>query len=243
MLDIFLEGVRASIEPCSLALVLPAIGATVLGGRRAWAAALGFWIAAAGLAWAQASILLDVGQGRTTGVVLGTFALAGLVLLWLARPRELIAMAVASDESPASGEATQNAIAAELRDRGVDAGPAATVTTWGQTTIPLAAGLLIGTAAGLLWQPCVGPELGTILTAAPREPENQLLPLAVYLAGVLLLTAVVSALPFLHDRVAAMFEAIPTSVLAVIPVLGLVVVLMTGQYEEIIGALVRASSL
>ncbi|MEE8599892.1 hypothetical protein [Euzebya tangerina] len=208
-MDIFLEGIRAAVEPCSLALVLPAMGAVVLGARRAWAVALGFWLAAVVLAWAQASVLLDVGQGPVTGVVLGVLALAGLGLLWLARD-------VTRADQPEE---------------------------WGQTSLRLLAGLVIGTSAGLLWQPCVGPELGVILTAAPRDPGAQLGPLAVYLAGVLLVTASLATFPFLHDRAPALMETAPARLVALIPVVGLAVVLVTGQYEEIIGALVRASSI
>ncbi|MGI9016106.1 MAG: hypothetical protein ACR2HR_03205 [Euzebya sp.] len=204
--EVVLEGIRASIEPCSLALILPGIGAVVLGGRRGYLVAAGFWLTAAVLAWAQASLVLQVGSdGGVIGVVLAVVAVVGAVLVWLAGRR------------------------------GMD-GSAVLVGA-------LAGGVLLGAATGLLWRPCVGPELGTILTQAPRDPASQLVPLAVYLVGVLLVTAVLAALPFLHPVFGRVMTWLPVRLLALVPILGLAVILVTSRYAEVIGALVQASSI
>ncbi len=61
----------------------------------------------------------------------------------------------------------------------------------------LAAAALIGTFAGATWLPCVGKELGTVLTLAQDEPATAALLLGVYLIGVMVpLVAVVALLAY-----------------------------------------------
>ncbi len=202
MIDLLLEGVQASVQPCSLALLLPALGAVVLAGRRGWIALLGVWAAAAGLAWAQASLLLDVSSdGGWTGVILALIALLGLTVQWLTR----------------GGSGRRARMAAGL------------------------GGLLIGVAAGLLWRPCVGPALGVLLTAAPRGPGGQLLPLLVYMAGLLAIALLVAMLPLVNPALGGLVRTTPARVVAITPLVMLSVVLATGQYDRIIGALVQLS--
>ena len=107
----------------------------------------------------------------------------------------------------------------------------------------LAGGALVGVAGAALWQPCVGPALGTILTAAPDDPAGQLGPFAAYTAGLLLVTVGLAALPHLHPRMDTALAATPARAVAAAPLLLLVVVLATGSYSTVVGALVRASSL
>ena len=45
-MDPLLEGVVAAAQPCSLALVVPAAGATVLGSRNGWLVAIACWTTA-----------------------------------------------------------------------------------------------------------------------------------------------------------------------------------------------------
>ncbi|MDE0232634.1 MAG: hypothetical protein OXI56_12540 [bacterium] len=58
----------------------------------------------------------------------------------------------------------------------------------------LAGSALLGTFAGATWFPCVGEELGTVLTQARDEPGVALLLLAVYLVGVMIPLVAVMAL-------------------------------------------------
>ena len=58
----------------------------------------------------------------------------------------------------------------------------------------LAAAALVGTFAGATWLPCVGEELGTVLTLARDGPGAAVLPLAVYLIGVMVPLVAVAAL-------------------------------------------------
>ncbi len=200
-MDTLLEGVVAAAQPCSLALVVPAAGATVLGGRLGGAVAAALWLTATLAAWAQAALLLDVGAGWVTGAVLAGAVLGGLWLL--------------------------------LRDPpGWPSG----------ATRPLG-GALVGLGAGLLWRPCVGPELGEVLTAAPDDPAGQVIRFGVYMAGLLAVTAALAALPVLHRRVEATLTGPAGRLLAATPVLVLAVVLATGRYEQVIGRLVQLSGL
>lgn len=60
--------------------------------------------------------------------------------------------------------------------------------------IRMAGVALVGAFAGATWLPCVGPELGTILTGAVRDPWPGLAGLALYLMVVLLLPGILAAI-------------------------------------------------
>lgn len=194
-MKVVLEGVRAAIEPCSLALIVPGLATTLLAVPRGPLAAVAFAVTAWLAAWGQATVLLQVGSGPLVGVVLAGVAGLGTWGLWR------------SD-------------------------------TW---AAPGAMG--IGLAAGLLWQPCVGPQLGAILTRAADKPLEVLLPMGLYMLGLLALLGVAAAVPAVDDRITSGLSTVPVQVAATVPLAVLVAVLATGQYEQIIGALVRASSL
>lgn len=217
-MDPLLEGVIAAAQPCSLALVVPAAGATVLGGRNGWLAAIACWTTATLAAWGRATGLVQLDDGLVVGIGLALVALTGTAVLWR---RSAI---------------TQTAA------RPMDAGPASPRQR-SDAAQALTGGGLVGLAAGVLWRPCVGPALGTILSAAPADRAGQLGPFAAYMAGLLAVTAAVATLTHLHPAVDAAMTAVPTRGLAATPLLLLVVVLATGSYGTVVGALVRASSL
>ena len=58
----------------------------------------------------------------------------------------------------------------------------------------LGAAALVGAFAGATWLPCVGAELGTVLTDALNEPASAILPLGVYLVGVMMPLVAIMAL-------------------------------------------------
>ena len=58
----------------------------------------------------------------------------------------------------------------------------------------LGAAALVGTFAGATWLPCVGAELGTVLTDAQNEPASAILPMGVYLVGVMIPLVAIMAL-------------------------------------------------
>lgn len=200
-METLLEGVVAAAQPCSLALVVPAVGTTLMGGRLGAVVAAAVWLAATLAAWAQAALLLEVGGGLGAGIVLAVAVLAGLWVL--------------------------------LRD------PAG----WPSGATRAAGGALVGLGAGLLWRPCVGPQLGEVLTAAPDDPAGQLVRFGAYMAGLLVVTAAVAALPVLHPKVEATLRSPAARLVGAAPVLMLAVVLATGTYASVIGRLVQASGL
>ena len=185
-METLLEGVVAAAQPCSLALVVPAVGTTLMGGRLGAVVAAAVWLAATLAAWAQAALLLEVGGGLGAGIVLAVAVLAGLWVL--------------------------------LRD------PAG----WPSGATRAAGGALVGLGAGLLWRPCVGP---------------QLVRFGAYMAGLLVVTAAVAALPVLHPKVEATLRSPAARLVGAAPVLMLAVVLATGTYASVIGRLVQASGL
>jgi len=72
------------------------------------------------------------------------------------------------------------------------------VATWRELAVPPAATAAIAAGVTLIattwWRPCVGPELGAMLTRAPGNPWSQLLPTAAFMTGMLVPVLVVGLL-------------------------------------------------
>ncbi|MXY77730.1 MAG: hypothetical protein F4Y40_11770 [Acidimicrobiia bacterium] len=102
---------------------------------------------------------------------------------------------------------------------------------------------LVGAFAGATWVPCVGPELGSVLTRGLSEPAGAVLPMALYLAGVMVPSALIYLLAA-KDAGSAKFLARPRVrvgfkvVAALIPV-----AVITGAYDRLVGELARLSNL
>ena len=217
-MDPLLEGVVTAAQPCSLALLLPAAGATVLAGRRGWLVATACITGAILATWGRASGLLPWLGPSSAGVIgpaLAVVAGVGTVLLWQASRKDLDPNTNATSQTHAAG---------------ADAFRAG------------AGGAAVGVAAGLIWQPCVGPALGNVLSRLPDDPVGQLLPFAGYIVGLLLAVVALAALPHLHPTVARRLGAVPVRVAAALPLVALAAVLVTGSHTQVIGALVRISS-
>ena len=54
-MDTFLEGIEAGWQPCTLAVVLPAVAVAIASGRLAFVSWVGFLVGCAGLFWARAA--------------------------------------------------------------------------------------------------------------------------------------------------------------------------------------------
>lgn len=102
---------------------------------------------------------------------------------------------------------------------------------------------LVGAFAGGTWLPCVGPELGSVLTRGLVEPSTAVLPLALYLAGVMVPSALIYLLvakgtgfrSFLaRPRVRIGFQLVA----ALMPF-----AVVTGGYDRLVGELARLSNL
>ena len=102
---------------------------------------------------------------------------------------------------------------------------------------------LVGGFAGATWLPCVGRELGTVLTGATRDPWPGLAGLAFYLAGVMWVIVVVAAIADYTPRVRMVLET--AGVLHGFRIMGAIIVLMVAIdfYPTLLSHLARVSSL
>lgn len=102
-------------------------------------------------------------------------------------------------------------------------------------------GGLVAVVSTVLWVPCVGPELGAALTAAPTAPVGTLLPLVAYGLGTMLplVVAIAASTLLPAGRGTARWSGVVGLVLGG----GLVAVLGTGRWADVVGALVRRSVL
>ncbi len=102
---------------------------------------------------------------------------------------------------------------------------------------------LVGAFAGATWVPCVGPELGSVLTRGLAEPAGAILPMALYLAGVMVPSALLSLLAAkdsgFRDFLARPRVRIGFKVVAALLPVGVV----TGAYDRLVGELARLSNL
>lgn len=160
-------GVLTIAAPCTLPVLPILLGASI--GQRAGARpvfiAMGFVVSFAFVALAlnavASALNFDPEVLRTAGLVL--LVLFGALMIWPAVFERLTARtAVAGTALSAS---------------------AAAHTNFG--------GFVLGTTLGLIWTPCAGPVLGTILTAIATSPDHT------HAALLLLIYAVGAALPML----------------------------------------------
>jgi len=102
---------------------------------------------------------------------------------------------------------------------------------------------LVGAFAGATWLPCVGRELGAVLTSATRDPWSGLPGLALYLLGVIWVMAVLAAIADYTPSVRRLLEN--PRVLNSFRILGATIVLAVAidLYPNLLGHLARLSSL
>jgi len=102
---------------------------------------------------------------------------------------------------------------------------------------------LVGGFAGATWLPCVGRELGTVLTAATRNPWPGLAGLALYLLGTMWVVIVLVVIADYTPTVRRFFESV--RVLIIFRMLGaiLVVTVAIDTYPAVLSYLARISAL
>lgn len=107
---------------------------------------------------------------------------------------------------------------------------------------PLGA-VVVGAVAAAAWQPCVGLELGEIVTDAPNHRAATLLPTASYLVGLSLVPAMIAVLPFAVLRLHGVFSSMLVRRLGA--VLGAVMgaAMIAGVWDDLAGSLLAWSSL
>jgi hypothetical protein len=104
-----------------------------------------------------------------------------------------------------------------------------------------AGGSLVAALSSVLWVPCVGRALGAALTSAPGDPLGQFLPLVLYGVGSMLpLLALVAVGVIVRSE-----ERWPGWLDTGAAVVGLVLVavLALGAWDEVVGELVRRSTI
>ncbi|MDE0122731.1 MAG: hypothetical protein OXS33_13555 [bacterium] len=106
----------------------------------------------------------------------------------------------------------------------------------------LAGSALLGTFAGATWFPCVGEELGTVLTRAQGEQGAALWLLGVYLIGVMIplvaILAVAMYLPVVRRWMDGRWVAMAAK--AVLAAIGVLV--LTDHYDTLLSTLARWSA-
>lgn len=106
----------------------------------------------------------------------------------------------------------------------------------------LAGSALMGTFAGATWRPCVGEELGEVLTLAQDEAGVAILLLAVFLTGVMIplvaVTALIAYVPAFRRWADGRWVAIAAR--TVMAAMGVMV--LTGHYQTLLSTLARWSS-
>ena len=100
----------------------------------------------------------------------------------------------------------------------------------------------MGTFAGATWRPCVGEDLGEVLTLAQDEAGVAVLLLAVFLTGVMIplvaVTALIAYVPAFRRWVDGRWVAMAAR--TVMAAMGVLV--LTGHYQTLLSTLARWSS-
>ena len=154
MIDAFVEGVRSIVQVCHLVILVP-VALTIVAGRGRWTAVV----------------------GSVSGVVLGgwffvTNRFGNITETELRVTATILIVAVVLLALPATIEPDRPSW---LRTAGATArSPIATFVI----------ALLVSTMVVQWWRPCVGVELGSILTNGPRDPWGQLLPSTGFMLGI-----------------------------------------------------------
>ena len=106
----------------------------------------------------------------------------------------------------------------------------------------LAGSALMGTFAGATWRPCVGEELGEVLTLAQDEAGVAVLLLAVFLTGVMIplvaVTALLAYVPAFRRWADGRWVAMAAR--TVMAAMGVLV--LTGHYDTLLSTLARWSA-
>jgi cytochrome c-type biogenesis protein len=163
LLFALLAGIVTIAAPCTLP-VLPILVGTSFGGSNSWrpvAMALGFiaTFAAITLVFHFVTSILGLDADTLRSLAIGLLAVFGILLLWpklYERISPSIAAVTGAMPSPAAGS----------RDG-------------------ILGGFVLGTTLGLVWTPCAGPVLGSILTllATQANPVWAALLLVAYACG------------------------------------------------------------
>ncbi|MFK7916818.1 MAG: hypothetical protein AB8G14_01975 [Ilumatobacter sp.] len=154
MVDAFVEGVRSIVQVCHLVILAP-VALTIVAARGRW----------------------EVTLGAVAGVVVGGWffvsnRFGAISETELRITASLVIVIVVALGAPAVFD----------RDR-----PRLMRAIGSTVQSPLVAGVLSAVVAMMVtqwWRPCVGEELGSLLTNAPSDPWGQLFPTVGFMTGI-----------------------------------------------------------
>ena len=154
MIDAFVEGVRSIVQVCHLVILAP-VACTIIAARGRWTAV----------------------AGAVFGVVLGgwlfvTNRFGSITDTQLRVTAILLIIVVVALGFPALFRRDRPSWLRDVGDK--IQSPAGT----------FAVSTLVATMVTQWWRPCVGVELGSILTNGPRDPWGQLLPTVGFMIGI-----------------------------------------------------------
>lgn len=154
MIDAFVEGVRSIVQVCHLVILAP-VGLTIVVARGRWQAVAGAVLGVVVGGW----VFVTNRFGSVTDTQLrATASILIVAVVLLGFPR------LFDRDHPRWMRAAGDRVRSPVAAFGVSALVAAMVTQW--------------------WRPCVGVELGTILTNGPNDPWGQLLPSSAFMIGI-----------------------------------------------------------
>lgn len=103
-------------------------------------------------------------------------------------------------------------------------------------------GALIGLTAAWSWQPCVGQQLGNVLTDLGARPAANLVPMVVYIAGTSLMLVVLAALPIAVPALDRIRDHRATRHVGLGLGICLTLLLAVGVYDDLVDQLLRIST-
>ena len=208
MIDAFVEGVRSIVQACHLVILFP-VAMLVIAGRARWQVVAGavLGIVLGGWVFMTRWLVLDDTQIRWSSlIVIGATAFVGLGFVVARRGSP-----TADDGGPVTAPFTGG----PWVSGGITAVVAFIVTTW--------------------WRPCVGEQLGDILTRAPDDPWGQLLPSIGFMLGVATPIVLLGAAIAAWEPSARTGDRLAIGTTAIGVVLGLSV--LAGRHGEIVATL------
>ena len=217
-MDLIGEGLRSVVLPCSLAVLVPGLVVVMVAGRSAVGAVAGYVAGLLGLSWIRFGGRFGVGYTTPALIVAALILLLGVGLMW-------------------SGSGRGEPRASE-RVRGV-LGRVWSGSPRGRVAV---GGAAIGGVAAWLWRPCVGLRLGSVLSSIGVDPWGNLVPLTLFVTGLMVPLVVLAALPVAWPRLTVVRDS---TVLGRIGVAGAVVLagaLAVGLYDDVVVVLFRVSS-
>lgn len=154
MIDAFVEGVRSLGQVCHLVILAP-VALTIIAARGRWYAVVGAVLGVVLGGW----LFVSNRFGVITDLEL---RISALVLIALVLP--LGFPTVLDRDRPSWSRRAGDALRSPAGTAAISAVVGVMVTQW--------------------WRPCVGVELGAILTSAPDDPWGELLPTIGFMVGV-----------------------------------------------------------